>query len=243
MKKLLLASVGIAALAMSGAASAADLSRPAPAFKAAPPPAVIYSWTGCYVGGNIGGLWAKKDWRFAGANEGSNEPTGFMGGAQIGCDYQFAGGFVIGAAGDWDWTDANDSHRSNIFGAYTDTSKVQSLGSATGRIGYAWDRFLGYVKGGGAWEWDEFSYAGPTTASTKQTRSGWTIGIGGEYAFTNFLSGFIEYDYYDFGTKDVVLRDQTTNVNFTYNIKEQKSVVKAGINLRWGGAGPVVARY
>ncbi len=245
MKKLLLASVGITVLALSGAASAADLSRPAPAFKAAPPPAVVYNWTGCYIGGNGGGMWVKKDWTFAGLNEGSDSPTGGMFGGQIGCDYQFAGGFVIGVAGDYDWTNASASHASPLFPTFTDTSKVKSLASVTGRIGYAWDRFLGYVKGGGAWERDEFSwtnFTGTNFASTAQTRNGWTVGVGGEYAFTNFLSGFVEYDYYDFGTSDVSFRDNF-NAPSTYRIKETKSVVKAGLNLRWGGASPVVARY
>ena len=248
MKNLLLASVGIAVLALSGAASAADLSRAAPVYKGAAPAVSVYNWTGCYVGGNIGGMWVKKDWSYQtagrnfGLSDGSNEPNGFMGGGQIGCDYQFAGGFVVGIAGDYDWANASASHTSVLFPLYTDNSKVDSLASVTGRVGYAWDRFLGYVKGGGAWERDVFSYTGPTTASTSETRSGWTVGIGGEYAFTNFLSGFAEYDFYDFGDRNVVLVDNRAGP-FTYGIKETKSVVKVGLNFRWGGAGPVVARY
>ena len=116
MKHILLAG-GIAALALSGAASAADLSRPAPVYKAAEPVASVYNWTGCYIGGNIGGMSVKKDWsvqqtgNFAfGRAEGSDKPTGFIGGGQIGCDYQFAGGFVVGIAGDYDWSDAHATH-------------------------------------------------------------------------------------------------------------------------------------
>jgi outer membrane immunogenic protein len=64
MKKILLATVVLSTLA-AAPAMAADLARPAPppppvAYKA-PPPIYIYSWTGCYIGGNGGGLWAKKD--------------------------------------------------------------------------------------------------------------------------------------------------------------------------------------
>ena len=67
------------------------------------------------------------------------------------------------------------------------------------------------------------------------------MGVGGEYAFTNFLTGFAEYNYYDFGTRDALFSyvDGTT---YTYGIKETKSVFKAGLNFRWG-AGPVVANY
>jgi outer membrane immunogenic protein len=246
MKKFFLATVALSAL-VAAPAVAADLSRPV--YKAAPPPVYGYSWTGCYIGGNAGGMWVTKDWSyqqsnsaFFGRSDGSNNPSGFLGGVQAGCDYQFAGGFVIGIAGDYDWSNAEASHNSVLFGGYTDHSKVKSLASVTGRVGYAWDRFLGYVKGGGAWEQDDYFYTnGPITGSASQTRSGWTVGIGGEYAFTNYLTGFAEYDYYDFGNRNLLFVENTGNA-FTYGIKETKSVFKVGLNLRWG-AGPVVAKY
>jgi len=150
--------------------------------------------------------------------------------------------FVIGIAGDYDWTDAEASNSSILFPGFTNHSKVRSLASVTGRVGYAWDRFLGYVKGGGAWEKDDYFYTdGVTTGTASQTRSGWTVGIGGEYAFTNYLTGFAEYDYYDFGNRDALFVDNFGGT-FTYGIKETKSVFKVGLNLRWG-AGPVVAKY
>ena len=68
-----------------------------------------------------------------------------------------------------------------------------------------------------------------------------TVGIGGEYAFTNYLSGFIEYDYYDFRTRDALFT-YTNGGDYTFGIKETKSVFKAGLNLRLG-AGPVIAKY
>jgi outer membrane immunogenic protein len=73
----------------------------------------------------------------------------------------------------------------------------------TGRIGYAWDRVLGYVKGGVAWERDDITFAFFPTgaiATVSDTRSGGTVGVGVEYAFTNRITGFVEYDYYQFGT-------------------------------------------
>jgi outer membrane immunogenic protein len=66
------------------------------------------------------------------------------------------------------------------------------------------------------------------------------VGIGGEYAFTNFVSGFVEYNYYDFGDRNVTFI-QNDGSTFTEGIKETKNVVKAGLNLRFGG-GPA-ARY
>jgi outer membrane immunogenic protein len=121
---------------------------------------------------------------------------------------------------------------------------VNALASVTGRIGYAWDRFLGYVKGGGAWERDEHDYSnGALIGTAAATRSGWTVGIGGEYAFTNWLSGFIEYNYYDFGRQSVRFNDPTGAFFSQVAIREEKSVVKAGLNFRWSPGAAVVAKY
>ena len=68
--------------------------------------------------------------------------------------------------------------------------------------------------------------------------------MGGEYAFTHFLSVFIEYNYYDFGTRDLTFVENEGDT-FIEGIDETKSVLKAGLNFRFGGRGkaPVVARY
>jgi len=239
----LLASTALfAGLAQS--ASAADM-RAAPYRPPAPPPAPIYfSWSGCYVGGHVGGIWTRKDWfvrdpAFAsfGQSDGSHDADGFIGGVQGGCDYQFAGGWVIGVAGDYAWTDADGSHFSPLFPGFVNHTKVDSLASVTGRLGYGWDRFLGYVKGGGAWERDKYDFSnGVIIGRLEDTRSGWTIGVGGEYAFTNFVTGFIEYDYYDFGNRDLTFV-QNNGRTFIYGIDETKHVVKAGLNFRFGGYG------
>ena len=110
-----------------------------------------------------------------------------VGGVQAGCDYQFAGGFVLGIQGDYAWADAEGSHDSALEFGVAYHSKIRSLASVTGRIGYAWDRFLGYVKGGGAWERDDYSASTivlGTAYTARETRSGWTIGLGAEYAFS-----------------------------------------------------------
>ncbi len=253
MKKLFLATTAIVSLA-AGAASAADM-----AVKARPmPPPPIFSWTGCFFGGNIGGVWVDKDYALRSVGNGiggialanpvgfgSHSASSYIGGLQAGCDYQFAGGFVIGIQGDYDWSNANASHVDPFGGLTTLHSNTKSLASVTGRFGYAWDRFLGYVRAGGAWERDDYTWfvtnaPGVSTAASG-TRSGWTIGIGGEYAFTNFVSAFVEYDYYDFGTRSVGF--PVGPVAFNFDVKETKSVIKGGLNFRFGGAGPVVAKY
>jgi outer membrane immunogenic protein len=254
MHKLLFAGIALIAVA-SGPALAADLPvRQAPAY--VPPPIVTYfSWTGCYIGGHVGGVWVQKDWSvgagdplFAGGqNFGSHDANGWLGGAQLGCNYQ-VGGWVFGIQGDYAWTDASGSGPDALNGILlpgsTIGSKVKGLSSVTGRVGYAWDRFLGYVKGGGAWEQDEYSWTAPgfTIGSVSQTRSGWTVGVGGEYAFTNNFTGFIEYDYYGFGTKSATFSSQFGLWDVA-DIKENKSVVKIGLNWKFGAAPAAVPVY
>ena len=241
MKRIL--AIASASLLSCGLANAADLRvRRAPP---APPPPVYFNWTGCYVCGHIGGLWVSREFvnrTLDGPffDRADHDVSGWLGGVQGGCDYQFAGGWVIGIQGDFAGTDADGSHVSLLFPDFTFHSKVESLASVTGRIGYAWDRFLGYVKGGGAWERDEFSFTnGVVVGTVSNTRSGWTIGIGAEYAFANYLTGFIEYNFYDFGSRDFGFVGPTP---FVFGIDETKSVVKAGLNFRFGGwGGP--ARY
>lgn len=231
---------------------AADLRARAPVYKGAPV-VVAYSWTGCYVGGNVGGVWVNKEWFDAsnpgtiGQSYGSHDANGWLGGVQAGCNYQ-VGSWVFGVQGDYDWANANGSNTNALSPGLTDSSKVKSLASVTGRVGYAWDRFLGYVKGGGAWERDEYTVTGdpgigPILATGSETRSGWTVGIGGEYAFTHNLTGFVEYDWYRFGTRTVnfALISQGGPPSILIDIKESKSVLKVGLNWKFGG--PVVARY
>jgi outer membrane immunogenic protein len=253
MKKVLLATVALTAL-IAAPAMAADLARPV--YKAAPPPPVYaYSWTGCYIGGNGGGMWVRKEYSLTqlvgftvpSTNFGSHDASSGIGGVQAGCNYQFAGGWVIGIQGDYDWARANGSHVDPFGFATTLTSRTKSLASVTGRVGYAWDRFLGYVKGGGAWEkddytWDVSSLVPGIILGASETRGGWTVGVGGEYAFTDWLTGFVEYDYYDFGTRNIAFGLAPVTVA-NFDIKERKSVAKVGLNFKFGGGGPVVARY
>jgi outer membrane immunogenic protein len=244
MKKLLLSATALTAL-IAGPAMAADLSRPAPAYKA-PPPVYVFSWTGCYFGGNVGGVWVNKDITGPLGGSVSGTASSGIGGLQLGCNYQFAGGWVVGIQGDYDWANANANRTGTILGVpFTANYNVKSVASVTGRIGYAWDRFLGYVKFGGAWERDNFDFTFPARAgSFSDTRSGWTVGIGGEYAFTNWLTGFVEWDYYNFGTRsdNVVCGPAVCVVggptSLPFDVKETKNVLKVGLNVLFNaGAG------
>jgi outer membrane immunogenic protein len=240
MKKLLFIGVALSAL-VAGPAGAADLGRQAPVYKAAPVMAVApMSWSGCYVGGNVGGVWGTKDWNVTGSGVpiGSHDVSGVIGGVQAGCNLQ-TGALVFGIQGDYDWTGAKGSNADLIALGVTDQTRVRDLSSVTGRVGYAWGQFLGYVKGGGAWvrdDYDTLSAGGAGTSSAKETRSGWTAGVGGEYAFSPNWSAFVEYNRYGFGTSTNTFVTPAGVVAGSVDIKQDIDVVKGGINYRfnWG---------
>jgi len=131
---------------------------------------------------------------------------------------------------DIDWSDASGTHVDQVSGG-TDQSKINSLSSVTGRVGYAWDRLLTYAKGGGAWTHDKYEIFDSTTFLTaSETRSGWTVGGGFEYAIISNLSMFFEYNFYDFGTRTVGFTGSPQLVD----IRERESVVKVGANWKFG---------
>ena len=130
---LLAAAIGLAA----SQASAADLPRKAPAYIPPAPPPV--TWTGCYIGGNIGGAFGDVSATspdFPG--EVSTNGSGFAGGGQIGCDYQFSGGWVIGIRNMYDWTSNKRSGTINtVDGPIVANFNNQWFDTLTARIGYS----------------------------------------------------------------------------------------------------------
>ena len=245
MKNVFLAAAALTAL-FGGGATAADLATP---YKA--PIVTVYNWTGCYLGGSAGALISDKEWFDAtpgsptfGVSYGTHSPSNVLLGLQAGCDLQ-AGNWVVGLQGEYGWTDARDSNRNSLITGLADRTEIKTLGTATARLGYAWDRFLGYIKGGAAWEHDNYEmYLVGTdlvTATASETRGGWTAGFGAEIAFLPPVSGFVEANYYDFGRKEISFTP-TAGATFPVEISDRKVVVRGGINWRFS-VGPVVAKY
>jgi outer membrane immunogenic protein len=242
MRETVLAAAAL--LALLSPAAAAGLGEPVSGPPYGPPQGV--SWTACYAGGNAGGLWGTSDkWivrtpggAFEGQSLGHHDVDGFVAGVQGGCDYQFSGGFVAGVQGGYGWTHADGTHPSERETGVFYHSAVDGLGEVTGRVGYAFDRVLAYVKAGAAWERVDYSAATTqigTAYRASDTRSGWTLGGGGEYAVTPHLSAFVEYGYYGFGTDTIGLTPQKPGLRRAYvGIDDTANVVRAGINLRFG---------
>lgn len=199
MKKLLLAVSGL--LAISGSAFAADMPVKAP-MAASPPP---MSWSGCYVDGGIGyGMYNVDHYGLTAAGPFDLPSTsggrGWLGRVGVGCDYQFAPKWVIGALADYDFM--------NIHGTLVDpfgaagagvqlNEKENNAWYAGARIGYVIaPGVLTYVDGG--WTETHFgqgafvtSAAGAPTvfALTGQRYHGWFLGSGFETTLSDYLPG------------------------------------------------------
>src|SRR3984957_14052091 len=192
MKRLLLASVALCG-GISSAALAADLPPP----MAPPPraPAVYlpvvppYNWSGFYIGGNVGAGWNSTGTisDTFGSTFGTTTNTSFLGGGQVGVNYEFWGGVVIGAEAMFDWLPKTVNAQITATApdgtaAFIDTINNRWLTTATGRLGYAWDRVLLYGKGGGAWVGASnpgISIGGVPATLTGSNSSdfGWTAGF------------------------------------------------------------------
>src|SRR5947209_9570144 len=178
MRKFWLVAVGLATVGMAGPASAADLAAK-PYTKAPPAPvAVVYDWTGFYIGGNAGWGQARACWDFIDAfgtvfNEGCRNGSGGLVGGQLGYRWQ-TGGWVFGLEGQGDWANLRSSRVSLINAAFIEQTKVNGIGLFTGQIGYAWNNVLWYFKGGAAVVGTNFNIqtAGVTVASAGTTRWG-----------------------------------------------------------------------
>jgi outer membrane immunogenic protein len=234
-------------VAVGSVACAADLPGPAPTAAHGPPP--VYNWTGLYIGGNLGAGWNNIGLTDTNGNAfPSTLGISFLGGGQIGVNYEFGGGVVIGAEAVFDWVPSSNNTLTAMNGTSTANVTINSrwLALITGRVGYAWDRVLVYGKGGGAFAGNTPSLtvanAGATSAvplSGPSSNWGWTLGGGVEWAFYDNWSARAEFDYIQLSsqtfttqatapfpvTSDSIAFDSHTTVNL---------LVTAGLNYKFG---------
>lgn len=236
---------GAAVLSFVVAAQAADLPRQAP--PPPPPPALpVFTWTGFYAGVNAGYAFPTGGGGFTdptyGAVTGGGRSGGFAGGGQIGYNYQFTpgSGFVVGVE-----TDIQGAALAQADAAYLGTTPYYSLrpsldyfGTVRGRVGYAFDRVLIYGTGG-------FAYGGgslPSAASAypytlpSTTRTGYAVGGGVEYAFTEKLSVKVEALYLHLGRGFTGATYYDSAANAYYGAGRADAgfaLVRAGVNYRF----------
>jgi outer membrane immunogenic protein len=243
--------VGAGLLSIAGfvsAATAADL--PAPVYTKAPlaAPITAYNWTGCYIGGHVGGLVSEDRTTGVTGRTVDFSSPGFVGGGQIGCDYQFASGWVVGVEGRAAWTSLKNNHAGTVISFLTGatlpsrvTLRNDFLASTTARLGYSFaDRWLVFVRGGAAWTREkiddaftnDFGIAADPAAT--MTRTGWTAGGGVEWAFASQWSATLEYNYYDFGSRGTTLNDTATRTFVTLpSLKDTIHEATVGVNYHF----------
>ena len=188
MKKCLIAATALSGLlAFAGSASAADLAAPVDP---------VHDWSGFYVGLQGGYGWGNDNNEVSGAIE--EDLEGFVGGAHLGWNSQ-VDSIVFGLEAD---VEASFMDADLSAGVNTADLDMNVLGSLRARIGYAIDAVLIYATGGLAVA--DFDYEisnGVATESFDDTPLGYTVGGGVEVAFTETLSGRLEYRYTDLGSE------------------------------------------
>jgi outer membrane immunogenic protein len=236
MKRILFAGLSMTVLA-TASAFAADMP-PRPEYKAPAAIAAAPTWTGCFIGGNVGAISA--DASITNVNTGdsiksSNTNTGAAGGGQIGCNYQFNSGLVVGFRNMFDVTSLSKSATfpTGAFAGFTGTTKTQWFHTATARLGYAaMPNALIYLQGGAAWANTTQSItnaAGVQVAdANNKSKTGYTLGGGFEYMLDRNWSAFIEYDYLGFGTDT-----RTTSTGIPVSAKADLQTVLLGVNYRF----------
>ena len=265
-RKILLASVGAVALTGS-AAFAADLPYRAPPPVYLPPPP-IFTWTGIYIGGQIGYAWGSGNNNFDGFDpfrlalintSVGGTPNGVIGGAHVGYNWQ-VNQWVFGLEGTVNGTSLSNTAVAVFpvaFGGSTLTahSTADIQGSIRGRLGVAWDRALIYATGGVAFGGfnTNFSIAAPAvpffaTSSFSNTRVGWTVGGGIEYAITNNWSIRAEYRYTNFGNiRDGLFAGTFPVAGSFVNERRQlnQNQVQVGFSYKFDlyTPPPIVAKY
>jgi outer membrane immunogenic protein len=249
MKKVLLSTVAF--IAFAAPAAAADLAA-RPYTKAPPAPiAVVYDWSGFYIGANGGWGSSRKCWdfvtpggAFVGA-EGCHDATGGTAGGQIGYRWQ-ASNWVFGVEAQGDWADLKGSNPSPAtFNLATNNTKIDAIGLFTGQVGYAWNNALFYVKGGAAVTHDKYSgtftVGGGVVDQADETRWGGAVGAGLEYGFAPNWSVGVEYDHLFMGKSNISFPATLFALSRVDSIKQDVDMGTVRLNYRFGG--PVIAKY
>jgi outer membrane immunogenic protein len=236
MNKLLFTAVAAVGSLAAAQSLAADLPRAAPAPYRAPlaAPVPVFSWTGFYVGGNVGYGFARAnaDVTVGGVTTrvDSENLRGAVGGGQAGFNWQ-TGPLVLGIEGDLQW-----SGQKAVFtlGGITQTDRINTFGTVRARAGVAVDRVLVYGTGGwayGTWRTD-LTVPGVGTGNYSISRSAWAAGAGAEVAFTDHLTAKLEYLYLDTGR----INDATTLPGVTFTNRLKDNVVRVGVNYLFNGS-------
>lgn len=268
MKKLLATTV---LSLISFGAIASDLPSRVPATAHAPVFVAAPSWTGCFLGGAVG--YRATTTKFVHAEEYPNgrdtntpefyyenfsvNPSGFVGGGQVGCQYQ-TGSFVFGIEGAFIGGNHDDGQSSgagavNPGAPRNRISSMSDTWSLVGRLGWVWNDFLVYGKAGIASSKFGFEHyriaTGEKLSSWSDRDVGFVVGAGFEYRVTRLISVGLDYSYANYSFDRNYLPNAQGVVFqccFDKNMKIDSHTILARVNFYPFGvstAAPVMARY
>jgi outer membrane immunogenic protein len=235
----MLIAAAVIPLAASQSALAADIARGPPVPVYIPPPPIPYiTWTGCYVGGNFGGVWSRVDLTGVSGVNFSATDTGFAGGGQIGCDYNWVGSrWVVGIRNMLDATSlSNSTMISTVPFTGTVNGRTRWFDTLTARGGYlVTPQVLLYAQGGVAWTNTDiiFNSPGSQVGNLSNNHTGWTLGAGVEWRFTPQWSVFAEYNFMGFGTQSGTFTGCGGTCVVNANAKADVQDVLAGVNYKF----------
>lgn len=253
-------SMGIA-VAAAGGAHAADLYTPPPVQPVAVAPFI--DWTGFYIGLHAGYGWGDVDGATSylpspaafGASpfNSSTDLDGFIGGAQVGFNWQIDT-FLLGVEADISWSGMDGEHLvtplSTLGGVpvpgWFQDGKVEMdwFGTLRARAGVlATPNLLVYATGGlafGSVDYKTFTSFTPAppfqyVGGSDSTETGWTVGGGLEWGFAPNWTVKAEYLYFDLGDTSYIAPPLAPNPPFavTQSFDTTGSIVRAGINYRF----------
>jgi len=239
-RQLILSCAAVCAVSQVFAADLPARRSPPPFY----PSALPFTWTGFYIGGQIGYEFGSDSILAPGLFSVHHSPNGVVGGAHVGYNYQI-NQFVLGLEGDVNGSSYSGSVYNIVLGT-TLSSRAPVDGSVRGRLGYAFDRTLIYATGGVAFASICHGYLGsalvPGSATLTDSRVGWTVGGGVEYAVTQNWSLRAEYRYTDYGN----ISDFPGTVVLPRIHHETDNRVQAGFSYKFDIPTlmkPVVAKY
>ena len=176
--------------------------------------APVYDWTGAYLGAQVGYGWGNGGVQYHGGADPFSDisPDGFLAGIYAGYNHQFSSRWVLGVDADITWHNADDWAYRQVPGSppfndpdYMDGQDIKWSAALRGKVGYAVDRWLPYVAGGVSVAKVNLGNidGGIYTDFGDATFTGWNLGVGVDYAWSDNLLLRAEYRYTDFGNKNV----------------------------------------
>jgi high affinity Mn2+ porin len=225
------AGLGLGMLALADPALAADLPLKAPALRA------VYDWTGFYIGGHFG---------YGGGSLGPNtnplplegvflphSVTGVMGGYQVGYNRQLSNNVVLGVEADATFPAPVDQAAMARLPPAPYNTSIDYIGTARGRIGYAFGPWMPYVTGGFAWGHPNVAFNDGSGAIVRHYQFGWTAGLGLEFAVSGNWSAKLEYNHVELSRQ---LYDLSGFGLANVNVDPRINLARIGLNYHFGDA-------